>query len=159
MIRVMMDTDVLADLDGTFPLVATYSDLVPDEKMYQSLVARFPHSTVILIDRGLGDPTNRATVIDVESGAYSPASIPAWFASKRGMSNLTVYCDRDSLPAVVAAQPHGIYHWVATLDGTSYLPEWTSMHGPAAIQILGAASLGIHADLSLVFEDGWHKAS
>lgn len=155
-IRVMLDTDVLEDLDGHFELLATYTDLIPDMAALEALRARFPHSEVILIDRALGDPTGQATIADIEPRAMTVEMLPEWIARKAGMPNLTGYSDRNDLPAVEAIVRHGLYHWVATLDGTAVIAGYPAMHGPAAVQILGEAQIGIHGDLSLVYEDGWH---
>ena len=160
-IRVMLDTDVLADLDGHFEILATYTDLIPDMAALDALRAKYPGSEVILIDRGLGDPTGQATIADVEPGAMTPDDLPGWVARKRadkpaGWEFLTAYSDRNDLPAIEAIQHEGLWHWVATLDGTCFITGWRPLHGPAAVQILGEAAIGIHGDLSLVLEDQWH---
>ena len=161
MIRVMLDTDVLADLDGHFEILATYTDLIPDMAALDRLRAEFPDSTVILIDRALGDPTGQATIADVEPGAMMIDQLPGWVSEKRaakpaGWEYLTAYSDRNDLPAIKAIQHEGLWHWVATLDGTAVISGYTPMHAPAAIQILGESQIGIHGDLSLVLEDAWH---
>lgn len=159
-VRTMIDTDNLAALDGHFELLATYADLIRSEEELKALRAKYPHSTLIFIDRGLGDPLDIATVADVEPGCLTVADLPGWVARKKaaGKKHLTGYCDRADLPAVLAIERHGLYHWVATLDGTAFIGGFRPLHGPAVVQILGAAKLGIHADLSLVLEDGWHRA-
>lgn len=158
MVRIMLDTDNLADLDGRFELLATYSDLVPDTAALAGLRARFPDSEIVLIDRGLGDPTGQASIADIEPGALGAGALPRWVAEKKaaGIRYLTGYCDRDNLPGVEAIARHQIWHMVATLDGTCHIAGFTPMRGPAVVQILGEQQLGVHADLSLVLEDGWH---
>lgn len=158
MIRLAFDSDDLAALPNSAPFLFTYSDIVPD---IAPLQAQHPHSTIVLIDRGLGDPGLRATLADVETGALRPADIPRWFDERHaiGRQFLTIYCNRDTLPAVYAALgPRPAFHWVATLDGTVHVDGFTPLQGPALVQILGAGQLGIHADLSLVLRDDWHPA-
>lgn len=157
-IRVMLDSDIIDDLTGHVEWLATYSDLVHDETAFAELKARFPNSDIILIDRGLGDPTDRASVIDIETGAHTIDDLPGWVERKKakGVRYLTGYCDRSNLPGVLAIVRHGLWHWVATLDGTTFIHGWNPLHGPAVVQILGADKLDVHADLSLIMEDGWH---
>jgi hypothetical protein len=155
-IRVMLDSDVIGDLDGHCELVATYSDLATD---YEALQDQFPHSVVVLIDRGLGDPTGRASVADVQTGAMTVDQFPAWYDRKHkaGVRYLTAYCNRSTLAALDAVLGNRKpYRWLATLDGTCHIDGFQPLHGPAAVQILGANSVGVHCDLSLVMEDGWH---
>lgn len=156
MIRVAFDSDDLAALPNSAPILLTYSDIVPDLGLIQAV---HPHSTIILIDRGLGDPGLRATVADVETGALTPADLPHWYDERHaaGRQFLTVYNNRDTMPAVLTALAgRPAFHWVATLDGTVHIPGFVPLQGPALVQILGANQLGIHADLSLVLRDDWH---
>lgn len=158
-IRVMLDTDELSALDGHCELLATYSDLVPNPA---ELRAKFPNSKLLLIDRGSGDPSGEASILDVETGAASIADIPGWLDRKHAakVEFPTLYVNRSNIAQADAAagnRPH--YHWVATLDGTAFIGRFRALHGPAAIQILGSADLGAHDDLSLVFEDGWNPTS
>lgn len=129
--------------------VATYADLVTPTLLAQ-LAGR-----LIVIDRGLGDPHNVATVADIEDGALSVASgaekIKGWHAEGRPFP--TAYHDRALQAAVdqaLAGTPCN--NWVATLDGT-LLPDGVRR---AVVQFAGAAAIGVHADLSIVWDDGWH---
>lgn len=155
-IRVMLDTNDLAALDPACELLATYSDLVPNPA---ELEAKFPNSRIILIDRGLGDPSGKASVADIETGALTIADVPGWLDRKEqeGIEFRTIYESRNEFDAIAAAAGHRhFWHWVATLDGTAFVSRFKAMHGPAAIQILPSSKLGVQADLSLVFEDGWN---
>lgn len=155
MIRLAFDSDDLAALPNSAPFLLTYSDIVPD---LAPLLAQHPHSRIILIDRGLGDPGTRATVADVESGALTIADIPHWYDEHHaaGRENLTIYTDRNNLPSsITALAGRPAFHWVATLDGTVHVDGFTPLVGPALVQILGENQLGIHADLSLVLRDDW----
>jgi len=156
-IRFMIDTDDLSVLTDHVQLQATYSDLVTDPA---TLAGKFPHSIIIYIDRGLGDPGDKATIFDVERGALTVAQAVNEYDRKhaQGIRELTVYCDRSTLPAVNAAfGARQVYRWVATLDGTAHIDGHKPLESPAAVQCLSAAMLGIHADGSLVFQDGWHR--
>lgn len=161
MIRVMFDTDdlgVLRSLRGVAPFLATYSDLLPDLTAFDALQAELMPSKLLLFDRALGDPTGLASLADVEPGAMTIGQLPAWKDAKvaAGIPYPTGYCDRNDLPAVLAIVRTGLWHMVATLDGTSYISGWQPAHGPAVIQILGEQSLGFHADMSIILEDRWH---
>lgn len=166
MIRVAFDSDVLGDLPaGLAPVLMTYSDLVPTHTALNELSDKHPHSEIVLIDRNAGDPLGLASVADVEPGCLTAAQLPGWFErkTKNKIEYLTVYSDRADLPAIDDAlrgtghESH--WRWVATLDGTVDITGLKPLHRPAVVQILGAARLGIHADMSLVLEPGWHPAS
>jgi hypothetical protein len=155
-IRVLLDTNVLSALDPACELLATYSDLVPDPA---ALEAKFPNSHLIYIDRGLGDPSGKASVADIETGALTINDVPGWLDRKEaaGIKYRTIYESRGEIDAIqAAAGKRTFWHWVATLDGTAFIARFRALHGPAVVQILPSSKLGYHADLSLVFEDGWH---
>jgi len=156
MIRTAMDTDNLAALDGAFPIIMTYSDLVPVPSQLQ---VRFPNSELVLIDRKLGDPSGQASIIDIEPGAWDVSEARSWFEAKIAarVPFLTAYSDRAELAAIDAALagvPH--FRWIATLDGTVHIPGYTPLRSPAVVQILDAAHSGAPIDISLVLEDNWH---
>lgn len=157
-VRFMLDSDNLSDLDPVAELLATYSDLVPDAKAFRQ---KFPDNTVILIDRGLGDPSGEATVFDIERGALTIPQAVAEYDRKHaaGVDYLTGYVDRANLDAFNQAfGDRHVYRWIATLDGTSHIQGLRALHAPAAIQCLPESDLGIHADGSLVFEDYWNPS-
>lgn len=162
MIRTAIDSDrldIIMACNGLAPILLTYSDLVP---VFEVLQSKLTHSKLVLIDRGLGDPSGQASVADIETGLMKPADFPGWLDKKHaaGIDDLTSYCNRSTLPEVDnAAAGKTFYRWVATLDGTCSISGFPSLRGPAAVQILPAASVGIHADLSLVFEDQWNATS
>ncbi len=163
MTRIMLDSDqvdVLVSHGHALDVAATYSDLLPDVGAVAALRAKFPaRVTLVLIDRGLGDPSGQASVLDVERGARIAGQIPGWYDAKEkaGVRFLAVYANRSNLAAVNAALgPRHAYRWVATLDGTCNITGYVPLRTPAAVQILPAARTGLHADLSLVFESSWH---
>jgi len=155
----MLDTDDLAALPGGVraDLLAYYADLVHTPADLAALEARWP--AVVLIERGLGDPLGLASAIDVEQHAEGVAAVKPWAAAQgaHGVRYLAVYANRSTMPAVDAAGWTG-YRWYATLDGTAHIDGRPAGLAPAAVQCLSAAMLGFHADLSLVFEDGWHPS-
>jgi hypothetical protein len=155
-IRFMLDTDNLADLTEHAELLATYADLVPD---FHAEQRKYPRSILILIDRGLGDPSGMASVFDIERGADTVSAAVARYdvQAAKGIKYLTAYHDRADTDTVRAAfGTRKPYHWIATLDGTATITGFKPLHEPAAIQCFGAALLGYHADGSLVLEDTWH---
>lgn len=151
MTTLMFDSDDPAAL-GTIQMVparvATYADILTP-----AIVAQFG-SRLAVIDRGLGDPLGRAHIVDIEPGAHSvesgAAAIKEWH--NQGRQFLTVYVNRDNWDAVLAAcLPVRPYSWVATLDGT------LNPNGkfPHLTQFAGEQQLGMHADVSVVWDEGW----
>lgn len=148
----MLDSDQPAVLleprfDGL--RIATYADLITPE----IIAAAGPRLTVI--DRGHGDPHNLATVADIEpellSVADGMAKVKQWI--QEGRRQPTAYHDRADWAAVnEAGSGMPFHHWIATLDGT-LVPNGYYM---AAVQFAPAAVLGFHADMSIIWDDGWH---
>jgi len=129
--------------------VATYADL-----LNPTLVKEFG-PRLLVIDRGHGDPLGLATVADIEPGLLSAAAgaakIHQWINERRPTP--AAYHDRNDWGAVTSALAGApARHWVATLDGTAD----PLGQRPAGVQILGAKSLGFHADLTIVWDDTWH---
>lgn len=151
MTSLMFDSDDPAAL-GTIQMVparvATYADLLTPQ-----IAAQFG-SRLAVIDRGLGDPMNRAHIVDIEPGALSVGAgatrIHQWAAE--GRRYLTVYVNRDNWDQVLAAcMPVRPYSWVATLDGTLN----PGGKFPHLTQFAGEDKLGMHADVSVVWDEGW----
>jgi hypothetical protein len=144
--------DALIETD----IVLTYSDLIPHEGAHQELKARFPRSVVELIDRGLGDPTGRATILDVERGARSPSQAPGWFDDKHqaGLRWLTVYASLVTMRQVDTAMGKrtGWWRWFAYWGNGLVVPG----HDHAAIQFASDKMLGARVDLSLFPNPAWH---
>ena len=159
--RVMLDTDQPGQLTAAgvrAPILATYADLMTAADLAG---LRAAWGQVLLIDRGQGDPLGRSSVIDVERGTHGPGDAPGWFdrQTARGVAQLTVYADRSSQAAVNKAMGgRRFFRWIATLDGTLHVAPYAPGKQPAAVQVLGAGSLGFHADLSIVLESWWNRA-
>lgn len=152
MARLMFDSDVpsaLADSRCAGCLVATYADL-----MTPAIVQQFA-GRLVVIDRGRGDPMNLATVADIELGCLTitqgAAKIRQWESEQRQLP--TAYHDRNDWSAV-DAELTGVAHstWISTLDGT-LAPDGKF---PQAVQFAGERTLGFHADVSVVWDAGWH---
>lgn len=152
MAGLLVDTDepaVLASPQFDGCLVATYADILTTE-----LIAGYGPRLVV-IDRGLGDPHHMATVADVEPGALSIAQaaerVKVWNAA--GVAFPTVYHDRAIDAEMTAALgTERCFRWIATLDGT-LVPD-VPRHD--VVQFAGAATVGLHADLSIVWNLAWH---
>lgn len=159
MIRTALDSDDLNVFTSNTDFVLTYSDLVthPD-----AFAAHYPTQQVVYIDRGLGDPGDKATIADVETGALTPAHLNDWYNAKTAarLPFLTFYANRSNLAACMAQQAaHRMFKWVATLDGTMHINGYSPLHGPDLVQILDSDHLGIHADFSVVLTEKWRPAS
>lgn len=162
MIRLACDSDNLNDLIAT-PLIFTYADLVRDRGHLSALRARFPGSTLKLIDRGLGDPAGTAEAVqavDVEGGANAPLEAARKMLAlvKEGRQFVTGYANRSTMPLLIEAT-HEVgltelewWKWYATLDGTMRVSE----HPDAMVQFASAAMVGLHVDLSVVWHPRYH---
>jgi hypothetical protein len=143
------DTTIIAGPHCAGARVATYADLLTPQ-LASALLGR-----LAVIDRGHGDPLNMAHIADIEPGlltvAEGAAKVRQWHAEGRPFP--TAYCNRNDWPAVTAALT-GVPHstWIATLDGT-LLPDGQR---PDIVQAFGEAAVGFHADMSIVWNDGWH---
>lgn len=152
MTLLMADTDepaVLASPQFDGMLVATYADILTPE-----IIAGYGQRLVVL-DRGLGDPHHMATVADTEDGALTIAQaverVREWNAA--GVAFPTVYHDRAIDGEVTAALGgERCFRWIATLDGT-LVPDVPRYD---VVQFAGAATVGLHADLSIVWNGAWH---
>jgi hypothetical protein len=151
MAGLMFDSDDPAVLSNPLfagSLVATYADL-----MTPAIVSEFV-GRLVVIDRGHGDPMSLAHVVDIESGAVSVAAgaakIKQWNAEGRG--HIAAYVDRADWDAVLSAcLPVKPYMWIATLDGTlNPSGKW-----PTAVQFGSASTIGIHVDVSIVYDETW----
>lgn len=158
MIRTALDSDDLTAFTDNTDFILTYTDLITDPLAFERA---HPGQMVRYIDRGLGDPGDKSTIIDVERGARTPADVPGWFDDKerKGERFLTVYVNRSNLAAVDAVLAgRGAWRWIATLDGAMHIEGFQPMHWPALVQTTGAAALGIHADFSVVLSPGWNPS-
>lgn len=157
-IRIALDSDDLSVFGAPCDFILTYSDLVHDGVAF---AAEHPGKQIEYIDRGMGDPGGKATIIDVETGAHTVASIPAWYDAKaaKHLPYLTYYCNRSTLPGVQAViGSRHMWRWIATLDGTVAVHGFSPLQGPDLVQCTPAVHLGFHADLSLVLSPSWHPA-
>jgi len=147
----MFDSDNVVTLAGpefAGCRIATYADLVTPQ-MFAAAAGRMK-----VIHRGLGDPHNLATIADIEPGCLSvdagASLIRQW--NQEGRHQPTAYHDRNDwseVDAKLAGVPH--FTWAATLDGNCS-PDGKR---PDAVQILNADKVGLHVDLSIVWNDKW----
>ena len=82
-------------------LVAGYTTGTPDIQWSAADWAKFPSAVHVTIDQGYGAHDMDADIRDVEPGAWTPADavkLDGWTAARP-----TIYCDRNDLPAVLAA--------------------------------------------------------
>lgn len=158
MIRLAVDSDNLSDLAVPVEFIITYSDLVTDPEAWE---AEHTGRQCLYIDRGTGDPGNKASIIDVEFHAYTVADLAAWYDRKAAakIPYLTWYASRNTIAPIQAViGGRHMWRWVATLDGTVAIAGFPVWESPDLVQILGAPQLGVHVDLSLVLSPSWHPA-
>jgi hypothetical protein len=141
--------DVLAEMHrtGELQLAATYADLVTP-----ALAAQFGHD-LLVIDRGQGDPHGLATCADFERGALTAIHAGAWWDEHHDRGDLTVYANRDTMPALIRALgPHRpAWRWWATLDGTMRIDR----NPGAMVQFAGTDMTGFHADATIIYNPRW----
>lgn len=103
----------------------------------------------------LGNNPRGADILDVEQGDATPASVLPWLTARAHYDVGTVYCNRDTLPAVQdAANGRPFNLWLATLDGT--IPAEVSGGGHlVAVQAFGAKVAGANVDISAVLDHAW----
>lgn len=156
MIRTAQDSEDLHAFTHNTDFILTYSDLLTDTREFE---AEHPGQQVRYIDRGLGDPGGKATIIDIETGARTIRDLVPWYEQKLAnhLTYITMYVNRSNIVAANAALgSRPINRWVATLDGTLHVDGFTPMEWPALVQIADSARTGINADLSLVMAPGWN---
>lgn len=154
MIRQMWDAthDGVSSIPVGGQLVGGYDTGSPDIQWVASDWAQFPYAVHVHIDQGFtGAPVYSATVQDVETGAYTPGGVPAWQAACTA-ARPTVYCNRSTLPAVLATGWRGEI-WLAW-------PGWTVTTPlpplPAGCSIVAVQNYqGTSYDHSVVIDPTW----
>lgn len=158
MIRTALDSENINAFTTNVDFILTYTDLITDPSAFE---AKFPGQQVVYIDRALGDPGLKATVIDIEPGAFTPVQVVDWFEERfrRGVRWLTHYSDRNDLPVIRGFLAGRVmWEWVATLDGTAHINGYVPLRGPDLVQVLDAGHLGFNADFSLVLNPLWRPS-
>ena len=154
MTRTMIDAtsaDVSA-VHGSPDVIAGYDTGTSDIRWTATTWGRFPGVTQCHIDQGgVGAPVYSATVIDVETGAWPPSAVPGWIA-RCTAPRPTVYCSRDTLPAVFATGWRGEI-WLA-------YPSWT-IGQPLPLVPAGCTFVAVQNgffstfDLSVILDPTW----
>lgn len=149
------NVSALAAVPG-LQVVAGYVTGSPDIVWTAADWARFPGIPHVAIDQGFtGAPVYSATVQDVETGAWAPASVPNWQAHCTA-PRPTVYCNQSTLPAVLATGWRGNL-WLA-------IPGWQtgntlpSAPGCTVVAVQNQLSVANEYDLSVVLDSTWPEA-
>lgn len=134
-------------------LVAGYVTGTPDIKWTAGDWTRWRGDRHVSIDQGgMGSPVPWANVRDVETGAWHPASAvtlgAGWTAERP-----TIYCNRDTLPRVLAAGWKGDL-WLAIPSSTP--PAEPPKVTGCTVVAVQYGFAGSH-DLSIVFDPYWPK--
>lgn len=135
-------------------MVAIYLTGGPAIQWTSSEVAMFPATTTFVrIDQGgSGAPNSKATVKDIEPGAYRPADIPN-FQFDPAVERPTCYCDRSDLPAVMALWKGDIWLAAPGLSETECLAIAANNPQIVAVQNVFAQSY----DASVVIDPYWPR--
>lgn len=163
--RTMGDATTLTNIPTSVAIAGVYRNGLYAAKP-ADVAARFPaHSHVtVWIDVNATHPES-AQVLDVEKGDATPEQAPAWVKARRKVVHTslpTLYCDRSTLPAVlaecaaeglIAGQHYQL--WVATLDnGESWNGRLLrTIPGVVAVQL---ETVGGAWDRSVVYDPRWH---
>jgi hypothetical protein len=154
--RTMYDSTDMTAIPAHAEIVAGYPHAFPTR------YDLFPHAVHIRIDNH-GDHADDCDVLDVETGAASPAVAALWIQSYRVLrrpGKPTIYCNKSTLPLVRAAcDVVGVNYdvWVASL-GIPPVPY----PGASATQYAwpqSAQSSGGNYDVSLVTDPAWHPSA
>lgn len=133
----MYDSTDPSAIPSNAVLVASYVDGYGG---YTAAVARFGAAKCVSISVD----NNDADIADVESGAMTPAELPAWIAAQkaRGIARPGVYCNESTWAAVKSAVGDAdVSYWIADWTGSPF-----SIAGADAVQYASESSY----DLSLV---------
>lgn len=154
--RIMFDSIDPSAIPADAELVAGYVD-GPQSAWKSTAWTMFPHAQLVKINV-TGDPSHGGNALDVERFDATPDHAPAWFDASGGdAAGLTIYCNRDTLPAVERAMGKRRYfRWIATLDGTLHIDGYPPLEGPAAVQFANSTMAGRNVDVSLVMSDYFH---
>jgi hypothetical protein len=142
----------LASLVPNAEMVAWYGTGSADIDWSLADRERFPHSVMVEIDQGFtGSPVPAAIVRDVENGAWTPGAAvdkSNWTAARP-----TIYCNRSTLTAVIAAGWKGDV-WLAWPGFSGTTPPVYPGVNVVAVQNTWAGWY----DASIVFDPTWPAA-
>lgn len=133
-------------------MLAIYITGSSDIQWTNADVAMFPHViTWVRIDQaGAGAPNPKATVKDLEPGAYRPSDIPG-FQFDASVERPTVYCDRSDLPAVMQQWKKDI--WLAAPGLSLAECEAIRASNPQVVAVQNV--FGGTFDSSMVLDPWW----
>jgi|SRR5215469_7344905 len=150
------NVSALAGVSG-LELVAGYVTGSPDIVWTAADWARFPGIPHVEIDQGFtGAPVYSATVQDVETGAWTPGSVPSW-QSHCTAPRPTVYCNQSTLPAVLATGWRGNL-WLA-IPGWQNGAALPSAPGCTVVAVQNQLDVASAYDLSTVLDPTWPEAA
>lgn len=109
----------------------------------------------------------RASVIDVETGAFSPADAARFLPARNRFrpETATAYCNKSTLPAVLrACRGHIYWLWLAwfldRLPTVAELAEVAAQIEPYGVRLAAVQHTpGPAFDTSAVYAAGWHKGT
>jgi hypothetical protein len=107
-----------------------------------------------------GTAWEAAAIVDCEQGDIGPAQAPDWIRKRHAFrQDAVVYCDRSTLPGLLAAtsritEPWRL--WLADWTGHPHIPVLSLPHN---VKLLGIQFVS-HPDYdeSVIIDDTWHPA-
>lgn len=144
------------------PVVAGYGDgkyiWSPSWKDGSNWFDLFPNSVKLVIVVFAGDAGD---ILDIETGDATPADAPGWCQrfSRPGRRAPTLYCNRGTWPAVIAALQQagidpagpGVDWWISTLDGTTDVAVPPGGKTPTLVQVTDTGAY----DESVILDPSW----
>jgi hypothetical protein len=156
MTRTMYDSTVAGDIPPAAEIVAGYID--GPFAWTSEEWDKFPHAVHVTISTsGEG---NAGDVLDVEADDATPAQAGPWIARRKlaGLHRPTIYCDRDSIPAVRA----GTGKFILGKDYDIWVADWTKVPhqvmapGTPAASCAATQYLNVpHYDETIIYDGGW----
>lgn len=160
--RTMYDSTTIESVPADAEMLAYYPYAFPPS---EEAMKRFDwDKTVGIRIDNRGSNPHDCGILDVESGAATVADAPVWAKARKAAGYaVTLYCNRDTLPAldkVMAAVAPEVdwYLWIADPTGT----EHTYDHPRVVATQWGWPGKGYpndqdhHYDTSLVINSDWH---
>jgi len=127
-------------------------------------VSAFPHSGHAWVDV-IGDAPDACSILQIDGADQAAinamlAKARNWLEARNKHGPGTMYVNRANLPALQAkldGLEDDYWVWLATLDGTVCYSAVPGNGGKlAAVQGWGADQIGLHADLSVILDQGWY---
>ena len=156
--RLMYDSTTATDIPLEAHMAGCYAN--GNTANFPQVKARFPNKPVVSISVFGSRHDELAHVLDMERGNSTPAQFQGWAhaMANQGVRRPTAYCDRSTVPQVLALRPPGVIVdlWVADWTGIIHNLSFPGANVVAVQYINPGTGSGGHYDISAVWDDTWH---